>query len=126
MLTLCLTGRSLCALMTPQFEVVNFINPEVRASVDKMCFMAVYATKTLYEERVPRAQREHFGKVLIDLHSSDDALQQFQAAWIEWLSTRPNCRTWRRIATMKKTRRRRRRKDFGVHGAATLKNAATA
>ena len=70
---------------TPKFELVNFISPAVRASMDKMCFMTVYATKTLYEVRVPRSQREYVEKALIDLHSRDDALQQFQAAWIEWL-----------------------------------------
>jgi hypothetical protein len=63
---------------------VNF-----RAMVDKMCFMAVYGSKTVLEAKVPPATRSAFHKLIVERHKTEGARDQFAAAWKAYLRANP-------------------------------------
>ena len=63
---------------------VNF-----RAMVDKMCFMAVYGSKTVLEAKVPPATRSAFHKLIVERHKTEGARDQFAAAWKAYLRASP-------------------------------------
>jgi hypothetical protein len=57
---------------------VNF-----RAMIDKLCFMAVYGSKTTLEAKVPLADRASFHQIIMDRHKEDGARDQFSTA-LQW------------------------------------------
>jgi hypothetical protein len=61
------------------------ISPAMRAAVDKMCFMAPFCNKTVFESKVPFKTRKDFHKYIMKRHSHPDALQKFGVAWKAWL-----------------------------------------
>jgi hypothetical protein len=69
----------------PIFADVPQISPAIRAAVDKMCFMAPFGTKTMFEQKVPVQIRRDFHKYIMRRHSHPDALKKFGVAWKAWL-----------------------------------------
>jgi hypothetical protein len=57
--------------------------------VDKMCFWAVYGSKTVLEAKVPPATRSAFHKLIVDRHKTEGARDQFAAAWKAYLRANP-------------------------------------
>ena len=69
----------------PIYAEVPQISPAIRAAVDKMCFMAPFGTKTMFEQKVPVQIRRDFHKYIMRRHSHPDALKKFGVAWKAWL-----------------------------------------
>ena len=65
------------------------ISLNFRAMVDKLCFMAVYGSKTTLEARVPASIRVAFHKLTTDRHAAEGARDQFAAAWKAYLRANP-------------------------------------
>jgi len=65
------------------------ISNNFRAMVDKLCFMAVYGSKTTLEARVPASIRAAFHKLTTDRHKAEGARDQFAAAWKAFLRANP-------------------------------------
>ena len=65
------------------------ISVNFRAMVDKMCFMAVYGCKTVLKAKVPSATRAAFHKLITDRHKTEEARDQFAAAWKAFLRANP-------------------------------------
>ena len=65
------------------------ISLNFRAMVDKLCFMAVYGSKTTLEARVPASIRAAFHKLTTDRHKAEGARDQFAAAWKAYLRANP-------------------------------------
>jgi hypothetical protein len=69
------------------------ISLNFRAMVDKLCFMAVYGSKTTLEARVPASIRAAFHKLTTDRHKVEGARDQFAAAWKAYLRANPTLDT---------------------------------
>ena len=65
------------------------ISLNFRAMVDKLCFIAVYGSKTTLEARVPALIRAAFHKLTTDRHKAEGARDQFAAAWKAYLRANP-------------------------------------
>ena len=65
------------------------ISLNFRAMVDKLCFMAVYGSKTTLETRVPASIRVAFHKLTTDRHAAEGARDHFAAAWKAYLRANP-------------------------------------
>jgi len=65
------------------------ISLNFRAMVDKLCFMAVYGSKTTLEARVPASIRVAFHKLTTDRHAAEGARDHFAAAWEAYLRANP-------------------------------------
>ena len=74
----------------PVVHTEYIISVNFRAMVDKMCFMAVYGSKTVFEAKVPPATRSTFHKLIMDRHKTETARDQFAAAWKAYLRANPN------------------------------------
>jgi len=69
----------------PRTARLDVISHNIRAMVDKMCFVAVFGNKTVYESKVPAINRLNFEKYLVERHSTDVAREEFITAWKAWL-----------------------------------------
>ena len=69
----------------PVFERVPVMSAPLRASVDRMCFQAVFCSKTQFEKHVPLKHRQFFDNYVKQRHEGDSALKEFQARWVGWL-----------------------------------------
>lgn len=58
-----------------------FIGILCRAIVDKMCYFAVFGTKSVFETKVPATARSQFHNYITDLYKADGAKQKFEEAW---------------------------------------------
>ena len=67
----------------PVIETIPLLSDAFRMSIDKLCFMSVFGTKTVFESKVPANVRAEFNTYLFGIHK--DALEQFGAAWKKWL-----------------------------------------
>jgi hypothetical protein len=56
------------------------ISLNFRAVVDKLCFLAVYGSKSTLEARVPASIRAAFHKLTLDRHKAEGARDKFAAA----------------------------------------------
>jgi len=65
------------------------ISAQVLAMVDKMCFLAVYGFKTIFEAKVPATSRAAFAKFVLERHSADGARDQFATAWKAYVQAHP-------------------------------------
>ena len=65
------------------------ISLNFRAMVDKLCFLAVYGSKSTLEARVPASIRAAFHKLTLDRHKAEGARDQFAAAWKAFLRANP-------------------------------------
>ena len=65
------------------------ISLNFRAMVDKLCFLAVYGSKSTLEARVPASIRAAFHKLTLDRHKAEGARDQFAAAWKAYLRANP-------------------------------------
>ena len=74
----------------PVVHTEYIISVNFRAMVDKMCFMAVYWCKTILKAKVPSATRAAFHKLITDRHKTEEARDQFAAAWKAYLRANPN------------------------------------
>jgi hypothetical protein len=64
-----------------QLKATNLMNCLFKAMVDKLCFLAVYGSKSTLEARVPASIRAAFHKLTLDRHKAEGARDQFAAAW---------------------------------------------
>ena len=71
----------------PVIETIPLLSDAFRMSIDKLCFMSVFGTKTVFESKVPANVRAEFNTYLFGIHK--DALEQFGAAWKKWLVDNP-------------------------------------
>ena len=61
------------------------ISLNFRAMVDKLCFLAVYGSKSTLEARVPASICTAFHKLTLDCHKAEGARDQFAVAWKAYL-----------------------------------------
>ena len=73
----------------PVVHTDYIISAAFRAMVDKMCFQAVYGSKTTFESKVPASVRAAFHKYVMDRHKSERARDEFAAAWKAYLRANP-------------------------------------
>jgi hypothetical protein len=65
------------------------ISLNFRAMVDKLCFLAVYGSKSTLEARVPASIRAAFHKLTLDRHKAEGTRDRFAAAWKAYLRANP-------------------------------------
>ena len=87
-------SESSCSVMDlagkePVIHNEYLISLNFRAMVDKLCFMAVYGSKTTLEAKVPASIRAAFHKLTTDRHKVEGARDQFAAAWKAYLRANP-------------------------------------
>jgi hypothetical protein len=71
----------------PVIETIPLLSDAFRMSIDKLCYMSVFGTKTAYESKVPANVRAEFNSYVSGIHK--DALEQFGDAWKKWLADNP-------------------------------------
>ena len=71
----------------PVIETIPLLSDAFRMSIDKLCYMSVFGTKSTYETKVPASVRAEFNSYVSGIHR--DALEQFGAAWKKWLVDNP-------------------------------------
>ncbi len=74
----------------PIVRTEYIISAQVLAMVDKMCFLAVYGFKTIFEAKVPATSRAAFANFVLERHSADGARDRF-ANCLEGLCSGPSC-----------------------------------
>ena len=65
----------------PKYSHVYVISDTFPAVVDKMCYIAVFGTKNVFETTVPANTRAKLYNYITDLHKADGARQNFADAW---------------------------------------------
>ncbi len=73
----------------PVIHTEYLISLNFRAMVDKLCFLAVYGSKSTLEARVPASICAAFHKLTLDRHKAEGARDQFAAAWKAYLRANP-------------------------------------
>ena len=73
----------------PTFRHEHVISDSVRAMVDKMCYLAVFGSKSVFEAKVPAAIRAQFAQFITDLHRGDDNRKKFADAWKAYVRANP-------------------------------------
>ena len=73
----------------PVYSHVHVISDAFRAMVDKMCYLAVYGTKGIFENKVPASTRAQFHNYITDLHKGNGARQKFAEAWKVYVRANP-------------------------------------
>ena len=73
----------------PVVRTEYIISAQFLAMVDKMCFLAVYGFKTIFEAKVPATSRATFAKFVLERHSADGARDQFATAWKAYVQAHP-------------------------------------
>ena len=71
----------------PVIQTIPVLSDAFRMSVDKLCYMSVFGTKSAYEGKVPANVRAEFNTYVAGIHK--DALEQFGDAWKKWLVDNP-------------------------------------
>ena len=61
------------------------VSDTLHTMVDKMCFLAVYWSKGVFQTKVPATTRAQFHKYITDLHKGDNARRKFADAWEEYV-----------------------------------------
>ena len=86
----------------PTYRNVYVISDAFRAMVDKMCYLAVFGTKSVFETKVPATTRAQFHNYITDLHNADGARKKFADAWKAYIRANPPCVDERRDSAMDK------------------------
>lgn len=73
----------------PTYRHVYVISDAFRAMVDKMCYLAVFGTKSVFETKVPATTRAQFHNYITDLHSAAGAREKFAQAWKAYVRANP-------------------------------------
>jgi hypothetical protein len=73
----------------PTYRYVHVISDAFRTMVDKMCYLAVFGNKTVFEAKVPATTRAQFHNYIMDLHKGDAARAKFAEAWKEYVRANP-------------------------------------
>jgi hypothetical protein len=71
----------------PVIETIPLLSDAFRMSIDKLCYMSVYGSKSTFETKVPAHVRAEFNAYVSAIHK--DALPQFGTAWKKWLVDNP-------------------------------------
>jgi hypothetical protein len=71
----------------PVIETIPLLSDAFRMSIDKLCFMSVFGSKSTFESKVPAHIRAEYNSYVSAIHK--DALEQFGAAWKKWLLDNP-------------------------------------
>jgi hypothetical protein len=71
----------------PVIETIPLLSDAFRMSIDKLCFMSVFGSKSTFESKVPAHIRAEYNSYVSAIHK--DALEQFRAAWKKWLLDNP-------------------------------------
>ena len=71
----------------PVIETIPLLSDAFRMSIDKLCYMSVYGSKSTFETKVPAHVRAEFNAYLSAIHK--DASQQFETAWKKWIVDNP-------------------------------------
>ena len=71
----------------PVIETIPLLSDAFRMSIDKLCFMSVFGSKSTFESKVPAHIRAEYNSYVSAIHK--DALEQFGAAWKKWLVDNP-------------------------------------
>ena len=69
----------------PTFRHEYVISDSVRLIVDKMCYVAVFWGKSVFETKVPASTRAQFSK----LHTAPGAREKFAEAWKAYFRANP-------------------------------------
>jgi hypothetical protein len=69
----------------PVIEAIPLLSDAFRMSIDKLCYMSVFGSKSTFKSKVPAHVRAEFNAYVTVIHK--DALQQ--TAWKKWLVDNP-------------------------------------
>ena len=70
--------------------------------VDKMCYVAVFGGKSVFETKVPASTRAQFSKYITDLHTAPGAREKFAQAWKAYVRANPPAHEDARAASVDK------------------------
>ena len=73
----------------PTFRHEYVISDSVRLIVDKMCYVAVFGGKSVFETKVPATTRAQFSKYITVLHTAPGAREKFAEAWKVYVRANP-------------------------------------